>query len=86
MKRGDNMTRKEDLQDWLIESLKAHNGSASIVEVCTYIWDNYEDELRRSGDLFFTWQYDIRWAAVALRENGIMRPADLSPRGTWELL
>lgn len=80
------MASKEDLQDWLIQSLKAHNGSASIVEVCEYIWANYENDLRRSGDLFFTWQYDIRWAAVRLRKEGVMRAAGLSPRGSWELV
>jgi len=55
------MARREDMRNWLIEALKANKGSASIVEVCKYVWENYENELRRSGDLFFTWQYDIRW-------------------------
>lgn len=80
------MTKQEDLRDWLIESLKANNGRASIVEVCKYVWQNHEEDLRRSGDQFFTWQYDIRWAAVALREEGVMRAAQLSPRGIWELV
>ena len=80
------MARKENLRKWLIEALKAHNGSASIVEICKYVWKNYENELRRSGDLFFTWQYDIRWAADQLRKEGIMRAADLSPKGIWELV
>ena len=80
------MTNKEDLRDWLIESLKANNGSASIVKVCKYVWQNHENELRRSGDLFFTWQYDIRWAAYQLRKEGIIRAAELSPKGIWELV
>lgn len=80
------MARKEDLQGWLVEALEANNGSASIVEVCKHIWQNHEDELRRSGDPFFTWQYDVRWAAVVLRREGIMRAAGVSPRGIWVLL
>ncbi len=80
------MTNKKDLRDWLIEALKENNGSASIVQVCKHVWDNYETELRKSGDLFFTWQYDIRWAAFQLRKEGIMRAAELSPKGIWELV
>ena len=80
------MVHREELRDWLIEALKANKDSASIVEVCKYVWDNYENQLRRSGDLFFTWQYDIRWAATQLRKEDIMRAANLSPKGIWELI
>ena len=79
------MATKEDLSGWLIEALRANNGSASIVEVCKYVWNNYENELRRSDDLFFTWQYDIRWAATRLQNKGIFRTAEASPSGIWEL-
>lgn len=79
------MARRKDLRNWVIEALKAHNGSASLVQVCKYVWEKYENELRRSGDLFFTWQYDIRWAATYLRKEGIMPPTGLSQRGIWEL-
>ena len=80
------MAHKEDLRKWLMEALEANNGSASIVEVCKHVWENYENELRRSGDLFFTWQYDIRWAATQLRKEDIMRAAYSSPKGIWELI
>ncbi len=79
------MATKEDLSGWLIEALRANNGSASTVEVCKYVWNNYENELRRSGDLFFTWQYDIRWVATQLRNKGILRAGEASPSGIWEL-
>ncbi len=79
------MATKEDLSGWLIEALRANNGSASIVEVCKYVWNNYENDLRRSGDLFFTWQYDIRWAATRMQNKGILRAAESSPSGIWEL-
>ena len=80
------MAHREDLRKWLTEALEANNGNASIVEVCKYVWQNYENELRRSGDLFYTWQYDIRWVANQLRKEGIMRAAKLSPKGIWELI
>jgi len=80
------MAHRKDLRKWLTEALEANNGSASIVEICKYVWEKYENELRRSGDLFYTWQYDIRWAATQLRKEGIIRAADLSPKGIWELI
>ena len=80
------MATKYDLRDWLGDALKAHDGSATIVEVCRHIWKNHKDELLASGDLFYTWQYDVRWAATELRKTRILRPADASRSGIWELL
>jgi hypothetical protein len=48
------MATKYDLRDWLVDALEENGGQASIVEVCKYIWENHQDELRASGDLFFT--------------------------------
>ena len=80
------MAHRENLTKWLVEALEANTGSASITNVCKYIWKHYEDEIRKSGDLFFTWQYDIRWAATNLRKEGIIRAVNLSPKGIWELV
>jgi hypothetical protein len=80
------MVNRKELCTWIIEALKANNGSASIVEVCKYIWDNYENELRKSANLFFRWQYDVGWAATQLRKEGVMRPKTLSPKGICELI
>jgi hypothetical protein len=38
-----------------------------------------------SGDFFFTWQYDIRWAAQTLRDKGALKPDIEAPRGIWQL-
>ena len=46
---------------------------------------HYEEELKHSGDLLYTWQYDIRWAATELRKTGFMIEATESPRGLWQL-
>ena len=75
---------KEDLRKWLLEAIKSHGGTASLVDVCKFVWSNYERELRNYGDRFFTWQYDIRWIADELRKEGILS-GDLHPRGVWKL-
>ena len=79
------MPTKADLRDWLLLALRAHDGKASIVQICKHIWEHHEEELRRSGDLFFTWQYDVRWAATRLRNEGMLRARGSSARGLWEL-
>ena len=75
-----------DLPDLLYTSIKDMGGSASIIDVCKYIWHHYEAELRSSGDLFYTWQYEIRWAATKLRKSKRMKDADISPTGIWEII
>lgn len=73
------------LERWTEEALKAYRGKASIVDVCRHIWGKHESTLRESGALFFTWQYDVRWAANRLRRKGVMKAAEASPVGMWEL-
>ena len=41
-------------------------------------WQTHESELPASGDLFFTWQYDIRWAAQHLQNVGVFVAVDNS--------
>ncbi len=77
---------RNDLQKVVVEALKHYNNSASIIEICKYVWEHYQDQLKNSGDLFYTWQYDIRWAATQLREAKIMKAKEISPRGLWELV
>jgi hypothetical protein len=48
------MVKKNDLQGWVIEVLAAKGGSATLINVAKEIWDSHEDELRLSGDLFYT--------------------------------
>jgi len=79
------MASRHDLQDWVIEALQALGGRGKVVDVCKHIWKHREAELRASGDLFYTWQYDVRWAAQKLRDGGKLRPA-LGDRATpWQL-
>lgn len=80
------MTSKSDLQDWVREALHDEGGQAPLIHVAKSIWARHRKELESSGDLFYTWQYDMRWAANVLRRRGIMKPIDRSPRGIWELV
>jgi len=79
------MVDRDDLKPWIIEALKAQGGSATLLHVVKKVWERHQLELEASGDLFFTWQYDIRWAATALRKQKKMKAAEVSPHGIWEL-
>lgn len=79
------MATKQDLVDWVEEALRTHGGRATLLDVARHIWGAHETDLRESGALFYTWQYDMRWAATKLRHQGVMRAADESASGVWEL-
>jgi hypothetical protein len=79
------MAKKEDLQDWVHDALRAHGGRAKLVDVAKHIWAAHEADLKLSGNLLYTWQYDVRWAALLLRKKRVMKSAEVSPSGTWEL-
>ena len=74
-----------ELEDCVIEALQALGGSGTIVEVAREIWIQHEADLRLSGDLFFTWQYDIRWAKKGLRDRGIVEVLRSGPKSIWSL-
>ena len=79
------MNNGDDLQDWVYEALESLNGKGRIVDVAKHIWMHHENELKSSGDMFYTWQYDMRWAATKLRESKKMIPAKKSQKGVWKL-
>lgn len=64
------MATKDDLQEWVIDALRDLGGEAHLTAVARHIWEHHESELRTSGDLFYTWQYDMRWAAQRLQVAG----------------
>ena len=73
------------LIDWIVEALKGLNGSAKIIEVREYIWQHHKDELVNSGNLHFTWNEDIYWAATQLREKKILKNAQATSKSVWSL-
>ena len=79
------MATKHDLVDWLHEALQVLGGAGTIPNLCRQVWENHESDLKASGDLFYTWQYDIRWAAYQLRQSGTMKSDKKSRKGIREL-
>ena len=76
-------TTSDRLKGWVLDALRARGGSARVPEIAQHIWENHEAELRSSGDLFYTWQYAMRWAGQVLQKEG-----RLSKNGegrTWHL-
>jgi len=77
-------TDKKRLQQWIVEALTELGGSASIVDVCKHIWNSHESDLRDAGDIFFTWQYEMRWAGQYLQKAGKLVKGQ-PDRGIWTL-
>lgn len=79
------MAGKDDLVQWLLTSLSELGGSAHHVLIARRIWQRHEEELRKSGDLFYTWQYDLRWSAQKLRDTGYLAKMQERGNGVWSL-
>lgn len=79
------MADRTDLQDWVIQALRDLGGTGRIAKICKHIWEHHEAELRTSGDLFYTWQYEMRWAGQQLRDKGVLRSVHGSKSQRWEL-
>src|ERR1700730_10952288 len=76
---------REDLEGWLESALKGLGGKGKTAEICKLVWKDHQAALQSSDDLFYTWQYDIRWAAKRLRDKKIMKSVEASPKNLWEL-
>lgn len=77
---------KSDLTVWVEAALETLHGRARVTDVAKEIWKAHELDLRASGDLFYTWQYDMRWSANVLRRKGVLKPVAASSAGMWELV
>lgn len=77
-------TRK-DLCDWIVEALNDLNGSAQIKMVRKHIWDHHGSEIVSSGNLHFTWNEDVMWAATQLRAKGTLKNAKATSKNVWAL-
>ena len=73
------------MTDWVLNALKSLGGKATIVEVAKVVWKDNRPTIEKSGDMLYTWQYDLRWAADILRRQGHLRPTSHVDRGVWEL-
>lgn len=79
------MADRGSLKSWVLAALHELGGEGKIVEVCQIVWRDHRDELESSGDLFYTWQYDIRWAAQYLRDIGYLVPVQRRRDAPWVL-
>lgn len=79
------MATKRDLESWVMDAIDALGGGGTVVEISREVWSRHEPDLRASGDLFYTWQYDMRWAAQRLRDAGKLMSAADAPHGIWAL-
>lgn len=77
--------KQEILKPWVLEALRALGGRGRVIEVARYVWANHEQELRQEGDLLYTWQYDMRWAAQRLRHEGKLKAVNGDRSLPWEL-
>lgn len=79
------MAAGDYLRRWVLEALEHLGGRGTIVEVCRQIWHSHETDLRALGDPFYTWQYDVRWAAFTLRDSGETKITKQGTHSVWEL-
>ena len=76
------MYNRDDLRNWTLEAMTELR-KATPAEVAEYLWTHRRNKLEHSGKLLYTWQYDLRWAAMSLRGMGKLKPAE---RGKpWEV-
>ena len=73
------------LRQWIIEALEYYGGAATMIDVSRRIWETHEMDLRENGDMFYRWQYTMRWSATTLRKDSILVPTSHSERGIWAL-
>lgn len=78
------MLDRSGLLPIIVAALKSSEGTARMRDIAKYIWDHHEKELRQSGEFFYVWQYDLRWAGDALVRQRVIRKGP--PAGTWHLL
>jgi len=72
------------MMPWVMKSLAAKGGRAHFIEIAKDIWAEHRSELERSGDFFYKWQYEMRWAGDQLSRKGKLKK--IGSTGIWELL
>jgi uridine phosphorylase len=76
---------RERMQRWVLEAVAECGGKATIVETAKQIWLRHESDLKASGDQFYTWQYDMRWAADHLRRLNKLKLDKVGSRSLWRI-
>ncbi|MCL8252847.1 hypothetical protein AERO_15775 [Aeromicrobium fastidiosum] len=61
---------------WIVEALTASGGSATPLQVSRHVWAHRRAELEGAGDLFHSWQLDLREAAAGMATSGLLSTVD----------
>jgi hypothetical protein len=77
---------RHHLVQWVEDALRKLGGSARIVDVAREISRAHANDLEGAGDLNFTWQYDMRWAALKLSKAGRVALSNKAGQGRWALI
>ena len=75
-----------NFESWILEALQNSEDDGSIVGVAKHIWTHHEAELRGSEDVFFTWQYRMRWAGHKLVKLGKMKIEKVRGKSRWSAI
>ena len=80
------LIRKQDMTILVSDALESLGGKGTIVEVAAEIWKHHKDDLEASGEIFYTWQYEMRWARHRLSEAGKLKTKLKDRESVWELV
>lgn len=80
------MATREDMKPWVVDALKSMGGAGWPRDIAKYIWHTHKDEIEASDLLLYTWQYDVRWTAMALRKEGVLKAVGGRTDKPWELI
>lgn len=61
---------RETLKPMVARVLESSGRRMTIVEVAEELWRKHELDFKKEGDLFYIWQYEMRWAAQLLVDEG----------------
>ncbi len=77
---------KADLPLYVLRCLQHLDGRGTVLEVSKKFYELFSGELTEAEDLFYTWQYDIRWAATELRKNDLLlKSSNVGEKNLWIL-
>jgi hypothetical protein len=60
------------LGEWIKDALQERGGTGSLLDVAKAVWKAHGAEIEEGGDIFYTWQYELRWAAKLLRDDKVL--------------
>jgi hypothetical protein len=76
---------KHDFKAWVADALRELGGSATLSQLNKTVWQRRGSAFVMDDELAYSWQYETKRAAEQLRKEGVVVPANESPRGVWSL-